>query len=120
MKLLRLAKSPWTWLVAILVCFSVVTSINTLEVINNGTSVARDFRIVVLPTKKVYGLGDIAPGETKSLWFIAMHDGAAVYTTTVNGAEVTGNAVGYFCVGNGRQCTLRLVGVLGKPEWVCQ
>ena len=118
----KLAKSPWTWFVVVVVCLVylfIVSSINTIEVINGGTSMAQDFHIIVEPTKKVYVLGDIAPGQSKSVWFLGLHDGQAGYVTTIDNVQVKGVIIGYFSTNAGRNCKLRLPDGIGKPKGEC-
>lgn len=118
-KLKKIAKSPWAWFLVLFVYLFIDLAVTSVEVVNNGTSVARDFRVVLVPTKKVYVLGDIAPGESKSLWFMPTHDGQAKYITTIDNAEVTDFAIGYFSAGGGRRCTLRLIRMAGKQNPEC-
>lgn len=115
----KIAKSPVAWIIVFAVYLFIHTSINTIEVINSGTTVAHGFRIIVAPTNNAYVLGDIAPGESKSLWFIRRHDGQARYITTINDVQVTGVVIGYFSMINGKNCKLHLSDTSGKTKAEC-
>lgn len=113
MKISKLLKYFAIGIAAIIVVFFglvVLLSINQFEVINKSQVVARDVRLTLIPTNKVYELGDIAPDEHKDVsFFVLLHDGAAKYSAEIGGTKVIGGGL-YVTPLIGWSCTLYLYG----------
>jgi len=97
-------------IIVVLVVLHFVTSINYVTVTNKSSMIARDVQIKLIPTNRIYKLGDIAPGQSEGVYFIVLKDGQAKYSAVIGNEKVSGIAYGYITPHISKYGTLDLYG----------